>query len=45
MLKTSDDEIIADGDILIEFSVQDSCIEHYNIESQVTSTNAAENSD
>ena len=32
MLKTSDDEVIADEDIPAGFSVQDSCIEHHDVE-------------
>ena len=45
MLRTNDDEVIADEDISAEFDVQHSCIKPYDIESQITNTNTAENSD
>ena len=44
-LETSGGEVIADGDISAGSGVQDSCIEHHGVESRVTSTSAAENSD
>ena len=44
-LKTSDDEVIVNKNILAGFSVQDSCIKHHDVEFQITSINAAENSD
>ena len=45
MLKTSDGEVITDGNISVESGVQDSCIEHHDVEPQITSISAAENSD
>ena len=45
MLKTNNDKVIVNENILIKSSVQDFCIEHHDVKSQITSINAAENPD
>ena len=44
-LKTNDEEIIINRDILAGSDIQNSCIKHYDIEFWVISINAVENSD
>ena len=43
MLKTSDDEVIADRNISAESGIQDSCIEPHDVESQITNASVTEN--